>query len=343
VEYYDVIIVGGGPAGSACATELVRAGANVVVLDRETFPRTKLCAGWITPQVVDDLAIDIDDYPYRFNTFDDIVVHIKGLSFELATPQHSIRRFEFDRFLLDRSGAKVRQHHVRTISRSSPDYAIDDAYACRHLIGAGGTRCPVYRSFFRDANPRAKELQAVAYEHEFAYEWTDSRCHLWFFDKGLPGYAWYVPKADGYLNCGVGGMAEKLNARGDSIKAHWDHHITQLRRTGYLGAAELDAKGYSYYLRGGVDVVRVDNAFIIGDAAGLATRDLCEGIGPAVSSGQRAARAIVDGTEFSLDSISGYSSSYRLVRGLLEYMFINRPTPSRRPDKIRTSNGGAGQ
>ena len=43
------------------------------------------------------------------------------------------------------------------------------------------------------------------------------------------------------------------------------------------------------HLRGDVDVVRVDNAFITGDAAGLATRDLCEGIGPAIRSGQRAA------------------------------------------------------
>jgi len=58
---YDVLIVGGGPAGSSAAWKLTRGGADVLVLDRERFPRLKLCAGWITPEVVRDLQIDIAD------------------------------------------------------------------------------------------------------------------------------------------------------------------------------------------------------------------------------------------------------------------------------------------
>jgi flavin-dependent dehydrogenase len=45
----DVLIVGGGPAGSVCARQLGDAGFDVVVLDKKTFPRDKFCAGWITP------------------------------------------------------------------------------------------------------------------------------------------------------------------------------------------------------------------------------------------------------------------------------------------------------
>ncbi|MGH8709796.1 MAG: FAD-dependent oxidoreductase, partial [Burkholderiales bacterium] len=45
----DVLIVGGGPAGSTCAWQLVRASFDVLVLDKHTFPRDKVCAGWITP------------------------------------------------------------------------------------------------------------------------------------------------------------------------------------------------------------------------------------------------------------------------------------------------------
>jgi flavin-dependent dehydrogenase len=54
--------MGGGPAGSACAWKLRHAGLDVVVMDKATFPRDKVCAGWITPQVVEDLEMDIDDY-----------------------------------------------------------------------------------------------------------------------------------------------------------------------------------------------------------------------------------------------------------------------------------------
>src|SRR5512143_3525420 len=54
----DVLIIGGGPAGSSCAWQLRRAGLHVVVWDRRAFPRDKICAGWITPQILDELAID---------------------------------------------------------------------------------------------------------------------------------------------------------------------------------------------------------------------------------------------------------------------------------------------
>lgn len=48
----DVLIVGGGPAGSACAWRLRQANLSVIVADASTFPRDKTCAGWITPQAV---------------------------------------------------------------------------------------------------------------------------------------------------------------------------------------------------------------------------------------------------------------------------------------------------
>ena len=79
--------------------------------------------------------------------------------------------------------------------------------------------------------------------------------------------------------------------------------------------------GYSYYLRGNVETVRVGNAFIVGDAAGLATRDLCEGIGPAVRSGQLAAESIIDGRIYRLHDVVRYSAENRLVNRLLEYGF----------------------
>ena len=70
-----------------------------------------------------------------------------------------------------------------------------------------------------------------------------------------------------------------------------------------------------------MEVVRVGNAFITGDSAGLATRDLCEGIGPAVSSGQRAATSILEGREYRLDDLTAYSSDIGLVQRMLERAF----------------------
>lgn len=324
MESREVIIVGGGPAGSSCAARLRVHGIDPLVLDAETFPRVKLCAGWITPEVVWALGLDPAAYPHRFLTFDRLRIHLRAFGFSLGDTQHSIRRVEFDDWLLRRSGAEVRHHNVRRIVRDGDGFVIDDQYRCRYLVGAGGTKCPVFRELFREANPRARELQAVALEEEFACEWRDPDCHLWFFENGFPGYAWYVPKRDGFLNVGIGGMASQLKARDEDIKVHWTRLVGKLDRMGLVRGHAFEPRGYSYYLRADVQTVTVGNAFLVGDSAGLATRDMCEGIGPAVFSGQRAAEAIAGGKPYTLDGIPRFSISRPLFHKALEYFFVAR-------------------
>ena len=299
----DVIIVGGGPAGSSCAWRLKQQGVDCLILDKESFPRHKLCAGWITPEVVNDLEMDIDAYPHRFLTFNKLLFHFPVLGIRPLTVQHSIRRYEFDAWLLERSAAPVEIHTVRSISMEGDEYIIDQKYRCKHLVGAGGTRCPVYRELFRDKSPREKRKQVVTLEQEFPYDYQDDRCHWWFMEKGLPGYAWYVPKADGYVNVGIGGFAERLKQQNDDIKAHWNRLVQKLERKKLVQGHNYEQKGYSYYVRGKVEVCRKDNAFITGDAAGLATKDMAEGIGPAVKSGLMAADTILNGLPYDLDMI----------------------------------------
>jgi len=314
----EVLIVGGGPAGSSAAWALRRAGADVLVLDKESFPRLKLCAGWITPEVVRDLEIDTAEYPHRFLTFERLHFHLKGIHLKVPAVQHSIRRYEFDAWLLERSKAPVLQHTVKHIRCEDAGFVIDEQFRCRYLIGAGGTRCPVYRELFRAANPRAVGLQTVTLEHEIPYEWQDPDCHLWFFEDGLPGYAWYVPKAQGWLNVGIGGMAERMKGTGHDIRYYWNKLAAKLDRKLARGA-QYEPSGYSYFLRGKVDVPRLGNAFIAGDAAGLATRDMAEGIGPAVRSGLRAARAISGTLHYDLSDVTGASLGGGLATRLVDW------------------------
>ena len=318
----EVIIVGGGPAGSSCAWSLKRQGVDCLVLDKEAFPRTKLCAGWITPEVLQDLQLDIDGYPHRFLSFKKLHFHFSLMGLSPPTLQHSIRRYEFDAWLLERSAAPVETHKVQTIRQQGDEYVIDEQYRCRYLVGAGGTGCPVYRSLFRTLSPRASKKQVVALEEEFPYDYRDDRCHLWFFERELPGYAWYVPKADGYINIGIGAMAEKLKTRGGDIRSHWNHLTRKLYRKRLIRNYAFKPSGYSYYVRGKTDIFRVDNAFITGDAAGLATKDMAEGIGPAVKSGLMAARSITDGTRYNPASIS--NQSFDVKRLTLSWL-LRRP------------------
>ena len=83
---------------------------------------------------------------------------------------------------------------------------------------------------------------------------------------------------------GIGGVASKIKRRSDDIQQHWRGFIHDLVREGLLEADPGEPGGYSYFMRGLALEPRSGNAFVIGDAAGLATRDMCEGIGPAVAS-----------------------------------------------------------
>ena len=118
----DVLIVGGGPAGSTAAWKLKAAGADVLVLDRERFPRLKLCAGWITPEVVRDLGMDLDAYPHRLLTFPRLRVHFARLHLPVPCVQHSIRRFEFDAWLL-RTGLAGADFRLTGGDGLLPDFA----------------------------------------------------------------------------------------------------------------------------------------------------------------------------------------------------------------------------
>jgi flavin-dependent dehydrogenase len=303
----DVIIVGAGPAGSACAWSLKQQGMQVLLLDKETFPRLKSCAGWITPAVLRDLQIGIEDYPYGLTHFPRFLITIKKVRFSLKTHQYAIRRIEFDKWLLERSGADFEVHQVKQIEKIDDGFVIDGKFSTRYLVGAGGTNCPVYRAFFQESLPRDHKRLILAMEEEFAYPVADRTCRLWFFQNGLRGYAWYVPKAEGYVNVGVGGTAEGLRQGGDKLKRHWELLSRRLEDTGFVVGHSYHPIGHSYFVRGNTSLPRIGNAFLAGDALGLATRDMGEGIGAAIQSGLRAADAIARGCAYSVDSIPRYS------------------------------------
>lgn len=315
----EVLIIGGGPAGSACAWRLRQLGADCQIIDQHPFPRFKPCAGWVTPEVVRDLQLDPATYPYGFTTFDAMQISIRGLKLRLRTRQHAIRRFEFDDWLLRRSGAPFHIHTVKSITRDGDGYLVDGEYRARYLVGAGGTYCPVYRTFFKQDTPKNRQALVAAQEEEFPYPHASEDCYLWFNEHGLPGYAWYVPKANGYINVGVGGKAEEMNAHGESLKKHWNFLTEKLDRLGLVQGHEYHPSAHSYYMRQRLPRVRKENAFLVGDSAGLATLDMGEGIGPAIKSGLLAADSICKGTDYSLIAIPRYSLFMGVVLESLFY------------------------
>jgi flavin-dependent dehydrogenase len=316
MNHYQVVIIGGGPAGAACAGKLVVEGLDCLILDKAVFPRPKVCAGWITPDVFKNLGLLPSDYPHDLSEFPSLRIFLGPLAFTLRGSQYAVRRIEFDQWLLSRSGAECLQHEVRDIQPYGKGFLIDGQFSVDYIVGAGGTACPVYRHFFKDKHPRTGS-QIVALEEEFRAEWKDPTCRLWFFRDNLPGYAWYVPKQGGYLNIGLGGNAAVIKQRGESIRKHWEAFVSFLQEKGLVSKREFHPLAYTYYLRGPESFSRLGNLFLVGDSVGLSTLDMGEGIGPAVQSGLLAARSILSGEEYSLDEIKRFSFLPRALRWLV--------------------------
>ncbi len=308
----DVIIVGGGPAGSSCALALKEYGISSIILDKSEFPRVKLCAGWITPKVFS--ILELENYPYGILEFDKIFAYYysrknKEYKFTFHTRQFSIRRYEFDYWLLQISGAKFYKHKVQNVEEKDGYFIIDNQFKGKYLIGAGGTHCPVYKKFFMNRIPREKEYQIGALEIEFPYNYTDPNCYLWFFEERLPGYSWYVPKSNGYLNIGLGAFSHFLN--GKPLKYYFDNFINKLIRLNLISDFKEEAKGHTYYLKSKIKNPTYGNVAVIGDSAGVATLDLGEGIGPAIESGIQCANWIIHKRKMNYGKLESFSIGWK--------------------------------
>lgn len=297
----DVLIVGGGPAGSSCARSLASSGLYVVVMDRSTFPRNKVCGGWITPWVLDALEINADDYSrdrmmqkicgFRISAMDS---HEDAREIEVTydhAVSYGIRRVEFDDYLLRRSGVEVKEGlSVSKIERCGHQWIINGNIKARLLVGAAGHFCPVaqYLGQAHSGTP------VIAQEIEFEMDTEQARsCGIQaeipelYFCRDFQGYGWCFRKGN-FLNIGLGRLDQH------ALSQHVVQFLAFLRKSGKL-SFDIPGRlpGHAYLLYGYAKRNLLDDSvLLIGDAAGLAFPQSGEGIRPAIESGLLAAQVI---------------------------------------------------
>ncbi len=293
----DVLIVGGGPAGSSCAWGLRDSGLRVLLVDRARFPRDKICGGWVTPLVLRELEIDTTDYA-RGRTLQPITALRVGA---MGGPErearfdepvsYGIRRCEFDEYLLRRSGAEIREgFELRSLERDASAWTVNGDIRAQVVVGAGGHFCPVAKRVGEGKGGEA----VVAQEIEFRLTPEQGmQCAIrgetpeLYFCRDLKGYGWCFRKGE-YLNIGLG----RLDA--DQLPRHVAGFWQWLQRAGKIGFAPPQPHGHAYLLYGYSRRQAVgEDLLLVGDAAGLAYPQSGEGIRPAVESGLLAAQTIM--------------------------------------------------
>jgi menaquinone-9 beta-reductase len=314
VIQFDAIVVGGGPAGSSCARRLRAAGWQVAVVDRASFPRDKVCAGWLTADVFPLLDLTPAEYRADGRTLQEItgfrtrVIGRRPIETRYQrTISYAIRRCEFDDFLLRRAGAQVFSNTpVASLARSRDRWVINDELAAPVIVGAGGHFCPVARQL---RGGRDASVPVVAREAEFRLEDGDSamdgQVPDLLFCHDLQGYAWCVRK-ESYVNVGIG-------RRGNhDFNRHVDAFIELLEQTLHIRTpAGVAWRGHAYLAWGvGARPVTGDAVLLAGDAAGLAYPESGEGIRPAIASGQMAADALIGADRrYDADALRPYAAA----------------------------------
>jgi menaquinone-9 beta-reductase len=332
----DVIIAGAGPGGAAAACHLTRLGASVILLDRMSFPRDKVCGDFVGPSALielDRLGISRMEGFTRTNIGRLGAIFVDGEEliskpFPAITgmPPYGrvIPRFVLDKFIADAaqsSGARLMEGTKLTGCVTSEGEVTVEAVnskgafllRCRLLIGADGGSSAVARILRGSAPPRRDRF--IASRAYFAnINGPEDRLDLYFNGSAFPGYYWLFPTGNGEANVGLGIALE-------TVPGHSETPALMLQRL-IRDDPALSARLRNARLRGKIAgwplitynhrvPIVFDRVLLIGDAAGLINPLNGEGIQYALLSARWAAEALapcLQSGDFSAHALSPYAA-----------------------------------
>ena len=290
MQLFDVAIVGGGPAGSSCAAFCEIAGLRSLVLDREKFPREKVCGDCLNPScwpVLErlDLAQRLRDLPHsKLCSVAFIAIDGREVIVDLpsgADCEISVKRSLFDDLLLRRAcelGADVHEQTTVTGLSRNDDWKIETAsgqtFHARMLIGADGRNSTV--AHLCNLLPRPARERVALQAHIPLPRDFGNRIVLQFLREGYSGQA---PVNENQLNLCLVGTPPTI-----SKLRRWAECQFQL-------PADQGWRTITPLTRSPVPSVH-ENLFFIGDAARVVEPFTGEGIYYALRSGELAANAI---------------------------------------------------
>ncbi len=298
MERFDVLVVGGGPAGSTAAIRLADAGARVLLVDKARFPRDKPCGGGLTMRAVRQCPVDpspvveedVDVVEIRFRYRDSVVRRAPAPVIRMT------QRRRLDAFLLGEArerGVEVREGTTIDATAAPADW----------VIAADGANGTTARSFGLGEGI----VHGVAYEGNVPYGAVDREryAHRAVVELAdIPGgYGWVFAKGD-HVNVGVGAW----QSEGPKIR----EHLKRVCVAHDLAPEQLESlRGHRLPLRRPGVRIANERVALVGDAAGLIDPVSGDGMYECFVSSRLATEAILSGR------LDGYQAAVEAELGPL--------------------------
>jgi len=320
---YDLIIIGGGPAGSSAALFARKANLKTLLIEKDKFPRDKICGDALSGKTVATLRklnlLDsmgpLPKYEAKGVIFSAPNGNSVPITFRSSLSEHTglsgyvCKRFDFDNFLFERA----RQNSEETIENFTPTNIFRDAEGIMHLlgrengsteerefmgrmiIGADGYKSFVARQLGFYSHESAHMLVALRAYYENVSEMTDF-IEIHFVKESLPGYFWIFPLPENLANVGIGMRHQDIKKRNIDLQDTLQKVIDSPTFAPRFKQAKLTQKIKGWNLPTG-SIFRPnfhDGILLIGDAAGLVDPFTGEGIGNAMASAELAVEIVKD-------------------------------------------------
>jgi len=326
---YDVVIVGGGPSGSACAYWLAEAGWSVCLIEKKHFPREKTCGDGLTPRSVYQLAeMGLEGIvATNGHKYNGLRAFGFGAELEMNWPEHpifpnygyTITRFNLDGLVAEnaeKSGADVLNGvEALGLLDATPGREGELVAAAgvvvkdketgataeirgRYLVAADGQNSRLGRDLGVTRNrswPMGMALRGYYTSDRHAEPWIDS--HLDIRDTNgqvVPGYGWIFPLGDGRVNVGVGLLSTGGAWKGVNTTKLQEYFVAQTAEAWGLSDETCLGAPTGGRLPMGLSIgPRVGaNTLTIGDATGMVNPFNGEGIAYGYESGRLAAAVL---------------------------------------------------
>ena len=322
---YDVLVVGGGPAGAATGYWLARAGHDVLIVERKTFPRDKTCGDGLTPRAVHQLdEMGLTHELEKYHRYEGLRAVAHGKTIEMKWPEHPVfpshgyvvRRCDLDQFVAGNAAAAgatlwqgaealapiiedglvVGATVKRKAGDASPAEVVD--VRARYVVIADGANSRFGRAVGTARNRAYPQGMAIRtyYESPLHREpWIESALDVRDRNgNSLPGYGWIFPVGNGTINVGIGLLSTFRDWRSvntSHLMTEWAHTLPDYWQIDPESPVQ-PATGGRLPMGGSVNPKVGPTWIVVGDAGGSVNPFNGEGIDYAYETGRMAAELL---------------------------------------------------